>query len=97
VQGRITDGTLFPNISIAISKNMDELAQKTFRGLHDKVDAVLELIKDDLDMALASRQYIGDDENRADEEEERLREEFEGEAKELKRRYEELLAILRYY
>jgi len=76
---------------------MDELAQKTFSGLNDKVDAVLELIKDDLDMALASGQHVGDDENQADEEEERLREELEGEAKELKRKHEELLAVLRFY
>jgi len=94
VQGRITNGTLFPNISVTISKNMDKLAQKTFRGLHDKVDAILDLIKDDVDLALTSGQPQiagGENELEDEDEEERLKEELAAEVKELKTRHEELL------
>jgi len=95
VQGRITNGTLFPNISTAISKDMDKLVKKTFRGLRDKVDAVLKLIRSDVDMALASGpQHRGDDENGDDGEEEMLREELGDVVKELKKKHEALLGIL---
>ena len=92
MQGRITNGTLFPNISITISKNMDKLAQKAFRGLHDKVDAIFDLIEDDVYLALASgQQHSAGDENKDEDEEERLKEDLAAEVKELKTRHEELL------
>jgi len=37
VQGRITNGTLFPHISAKIQASIDQLVQKTFRNLHDAV------------------------------------------------------------
>jgi hypothetical protein len=80
---------LFPNISTAMSNDMDELARKTFGSLHDKADAVLDLIGNDVDMALASRPRRV--ESQGDGVEKRLREELLGEVKELKKRHEELL------
>lgn len=68
---------------------MDKLAERTFRGLHDMVDAGLDLVKNDLDMALAVR---GGGEDEGDEgEKEREREELASEVQELKRRHKELL------
>ena len=75
-----------------ISKNMDELTQKAFRGLHDKVDAILQLIKDDVHLALVSgQQHSPDGENDDEDKEERLKAELAAKVKELKTRHEELL------
>lgn len=52
VQGRITDGTLFPNISIAIGNQVDKLTDKILNQLQEKVLGILVLIRSDLEMAL---------------------------------------------
>jgi hypothetical protein len=54
VYGRITDGTLFPNISARIVESVRELGHTTFASLQENTDEVFDLIKNDLDMALAS-------------------------------------------
>lgn len=78
---------------------MDQLAQKTFQGLHDKVDAVLDLIENDVHLTLASGRQRGADDDEEEEvqevQEERLnREELEAKVKELKTRHEELLGSI---
>ena len=70
---------------------MDNLAQKAFRGLHEKVDAIFDLIKNDVYLALASgQQHSAGDENE-DEDVERMKEELAAAVKGLKTRHEELL------
>lgn len=92
MQGRITDGTLFPNISTAISKEMDDLVNKTFRSLRATVGAILKLVKSDLDMALASGPQCGsDDAHRGGKDDERLRLELAGEVEKLKLKHLALL------
>lgn len=76
-----------------ISKNMDKLTQKAFRGLDDKVDAILQLIKDDVYLALASgQQHSADGENDDEDKEDRLKAELAAKVKGLKTRHEELLS-----
>jgi mannitol-1-phosphate/altronate dehydrogenase len=98
VQGRIKNGTLFPNISAMIMENMQKLTRTIFHTLHDKMEKVFDLIKNDLDLALASgQQYGSDGENRDSPEEDRLRKELAGEVNQLKRRHEELLGNIASY
>ena len=81
-----------------IMENMHKLTHMSFRALHDKMETVFDLIKNDLDLALASRQQYGSDgKNRDGHEEDRLRKELAGEVKELKRRHEELLGSIAGY
>ena len=94
VYGRITDGTLFPQISAKIQDNMDELAQKTFRDLHDAVDGVLALVVSDVEMALGSKEREDGAVVREDPEEERRKGELMVKIRELKREHEELIASI---
>ena len=52
VQGRITNGSLFPNISVAISTAMSRLVKKTGRRLRADVTAALSHIETDFGIAL---------------------------------------------
>ncbi len=54
VQGRITDGTLFPNISAKIIDHIVSLIDDTFSSLHEKVNNILGFIRADLDMAVGA-------------------------------------------
>lgn len=59
------------------------------------MEAVFHLIKNDLDLALASgQQYGSDGENRDVQEEDKWRKELAGDVEELKRRHEELLGSI---
>ena len=81
-----------------ILENMRTVTYTSFRALHDKMATVFDLMKNDLDMALASgQQDESDGENRNDQEEERLRKELAGEVQELKRTHEELLGSIADY
>ncbi|KAH8812284.1 hypothetical protein F5884DRAFT_784973 [Xylogone sp. PMI_703] len=95
VQGRITNGTLFPNISVQIREGIDQLVQKTFADLRDAVNAVLDLIVSDIDMALTSKSQRADNaKNQKDLEEERQKEELIVEIKKLKEEHERLLTVI---
>ncbi|KAH6678502.1 hypothetical protein B0J14DRAFT_582898 [Halenospora varia] len=95
VQGRITNGTLFPQISAKIQANVDELVKKTFCDLRHEVDAVLDLIVSDVKMALASKpQVVVDARNQEHQEEERRRGELLAEIRKLKGKHEEILASI---
>ncbi|TLD06663.1 uncharacterized protein PgNI_08716 [Pyricularia grisea] len=52
VQGRITDGTLFPGISMAISTAVEAAVQKSQVGLSDDVAAVLDRVNADVKLEL---------------------------------------------
>jgi hypothetical protein len=93
VQGRITNGTLFPHISAKIQASIEKLIQKTFHDLHDAVNAVLNLIVSDVEMALASKSQHADDDagNVEHLEEETRKAELMDEIKELKAMHEDLL------
>ncbi|KAH8744019.1 hypothetical protein F5882DRAFT_455086 [Hyaloscypha sp. PMI_1271] len=95
VQGRITNGTLFPHISAKIQAGIDQLVRKIFRDLRNAVNAVIELIASDVEMALASNpQRMGGARNQEDPEEERRKGELMAEIRELKKKHEELLASI---
>jgi hypothetical protein len=54
VQGRITNGTLFPNISISIKNQVNELTEEILDQLQGKVLKILGLIQSDLETALGN-------------------------------------------
>jgi hypothetical protein len=83
---------LFPNISAKIQASIDNLVRKTFYRLKNEVDAVLDLIVSDVEMALTSNpQHVDSARNQEDPEEERRKEELMAEIKELKGEHEKLL------
>ncbi|KAN0095627.1 hypothetical protein V8E51_016338 [Hyaloscypha variabilis] len=95
VQGRITNGTLFPHISARIQASIDQLVRKIFRDLHGAVNAVLDLIVSDVEMALTSNpQRMDSANNQADPQEQRRKEELMAEIRELKGEHEKLLASI---
>lgn len=95
VQGRITNGTLFPHISTKIQANINRLVQETFRDLYDAVNIVLGLIVSDVEMVLASKpQRVDDTRNQENLEEERRKEELKAETRVLNEKHEELLASI---
>ena len=95
MQGRITNGTLFPHISARIQASIDQLVRKIFRNLHDAVNAVLDLIISDVEMALTSNpQRMDSARNQEDPQEEKRKEELMAEIRELKGEHEKLLASI---
>ena len=86
---------MFPHISAKIQASIDQLVRKTFRDLRNAVNAVIELIASDVEMALASRpQRVDGARNQEDPEEERRKGELMAEIKKLKTKHEELLASI---
>ncbi len=63
---RVSNGTIFPNIAVLISTSMDTLVEKTEEKLRRRVTGVLELIKNDIEMARTAQEegngHGGDDE-----------------------------------
>lgn len=51
IDGKVTNGTLFPNISFRIQADIEEKVEHTFRGLQSELDVILEDIERDIDMA----------------------------------------------
>lgn len=95
MQGRIADGTLFPQISAKIQETIDKLVKKTFHDLRHTVKAVLALIASDVEMALASRsQRVDSTRNQADPQEERRKADLMADIRELDERHKELLASI---
>jgi hypothetical protein len=95
VQGRITNGTLFPNISTSIQENVEKLNQTSFLALHDRLQATIDLVKTDLDMALALR--VPDECESRNQEIGRSSADLLREVGELRTRHEELLDSIRQY
>ena len=60
VQGRITNGTLFPNISLHIKTDVLALSEVIFTDIQQTCDAHLDTLTKDLDMLLNSA-WIDDD------------------------------------
>jgi hypothetical protein len=86
---------LFPHISAKIQASIDQLVRKTFRDLRVAVNAVLDLIVSDIEMALASSpQRVDSARNQEDPEEERRKGELMVKIRELKGNHEELLASI---
>jgi len=95
VQGKITDGTLFPHISTKIQANIDKLVRKTFRDLHGAVDAVLKLIASDVELALASKpQFVDVTKDQEHQMEEEQKEKLLSEIKDLNVKHEDLLVSI---
>jgi hypothetical protein len=104
VQGRIENGTLFPNISFAISKAMENLTRKTFQDLKQEIELLFGFIRDDVDMALATsaaRLYADSDEDEDDDDDDHdeaermaanaLREGFKEKLSGMKERYDDVV------
>lgn len=53
VQGRITDGTLFPNMAITLSHAIHDLLARSEKRLGKIMDDIVAGIKTDLDIAFA--------------------------------------------
>jgi hypothetical protein len=86
---------LFPHISAKVQGNIDQQVQKTFSGLHNVVNAVLDLVVSDVEMALASNpRLVDDDRNQEDPEVERRKGELMAEIRELKEKHVELLTSI---
>lgn len=95
VQGRITNGTLFPNISTAIKRDIKAAAKTTFDSVQKSLESDFALIENDVTMALASAlQQSSDREDVAHEDEERRRGELAGVVRGLKRQHAEVLASI---
>ncbi|RDW87518.1 hypothetical protein BP5796_03212 [Coleophoma crateriformis] len=92
VQGKVTDGTVFPVISVKIKGTIDQLIQSTFARLHKKLDVVVHLIDSDIEIAYPSTPpQIGSFENQEGIEEMRLAV-FSTELKDLREMHGEILA-----
>ena len=52
VQGRIKDGTLFPNISFTLKTHLNALAENILKEAKEHFDGVLDFIRSDLEMVL---------------------------------------------
>ena len=59
VQGRIENGTLFPNISIKIRTEIEEQAEMSMKKLEEVVLEILHVIQSDLEMSLESPKLYG--------------------------------------
>ncbi|KAH8897592.1 hypothetical protein GQ53DRAFT_637825 [Thozetella sp. PMI_491] len=55
VQGRITNGTLFPNMSIALSGAVDQLLSQTDSRLSNIINEMISEIKEDLDLVFPAK------------------------------------------
>ncbi|RYP86399.1 hypothetical protein DL770_004904 [Monosporascus sp. CRB-9-2] len=53
VQNRITDGTLFPNMSIAIRHGMERLVEQSEKTLRDILEQSMSNIRNDFDLTIA--------------------------------------------
>ncbi|KAH8202846.1 hypothetical protein TruAng_003009 [Truncatella angustata] len=85
VQGRIKNGTLFPNISVAISDAIKRVVQETEKSVKAMLSQQVGSIKDDLCLAITSERHSGDAARRR---------EVESFAKELTRLKEHHFAML---
>lgn len=95
VQGRIVNGMVFPNISIKLSSDMNNLVMKTFKSLIKSMEEVLNLMRNDVDMALIpGRQSNGNGDEERDEEENELKMGLGDVVKGLKARHAEVLEVL---
>jgi hypothetical protein len=54
VQGRITNGTLFPNISTAIKREIKAAAKAAFESVQKLLESQFASLENDVTMALAS-------------------------------------------
>lgn len=86
VQGRITDGTLFPNISARMMDDINSLLERAFAKLKQKMKGVLLHIRLDLTCSLPDAARA-----RLTERERQLRDQLAQEVKKLQRRHRQLL------
>jgi hypothetical protein len=86
VQGRIENGTLFPNISFTLKTHMNKLAEKTLDEAEEHFDGVLAFIQSDLEMILDAES------DPMNIEEEIALEQFSGVLEVLQARHDEILA-----
>jgi hypothetical protein len=93
VQGRITDGTLFPHVSTKIQTNITQLIETTFRALQIAIVEILDLVDHDVKMAMSSGETRGaGNENQDTGRESEELEEALDEIRKIRRRHEEVLS-----
>ncbi|EXJ86047.1 hypothetical protein A1O1_06416 [Capronia coronata CBS 617.96] len=87
VQGRISDGTLFPNISDRMLNDISSVLDEAFHGLRQKMNDILRLIRADLNLAVPSHtSHV-----RFTDKERHAREQLAQEIKRLQREHQQLL------
>jgi hypothetical protein len=95
VQGRITNGTLFPQMSAKIQASIEQLTQKAFIDLQNAANAVLVQITSDVEMALASNpQHVNGATKKEKPEEVKEKKELRDKIAGLKVQHEQLLAAI---
>lgn len=95
MHGRITNGTLFPNISLAIKREIEAAAKTAFDKVQESLESTFAFIENDVIMALASApQQSNDIESMDREDEEERRRELVGEVQSLKRQHAKVLASI---
>lgn len=96
VQGRITDGTLFPNISVAIKDDVEAKTEAAFSAFRNALLPTFVRIKNDISVAIAAEMRSLDKAYKERKDEERRREELSGTIQVLKRQHRELLRRIAY-
>lgn len=92
VQGRITNGTLFPNISMAIKRDTEATATATFEKLKNTLESTIVLLEDDIAMALTTMPHQSADMEEIDHEAEvKRREDLARAVQILRRKHTEVI------
>jgi hypothetical protein len=85
VQGRIEDGTLFPNVSFMLETHLNQLAEEVLNEAEKYFDEFLDFVRSDLEMILDAESDPVEIENEA------ALEQFDGLLGVLKARHDEVL------
>ncbi|OBT85493.1 hypothetical protein VE02_07344 [Pseudogymnoascus sp. 03VT05] len=96
IQGRVTDGTLFPNISIAIKEDAEAKTEVAFSAFRKVLLPVVAAIRNDIEMAFAAELKSLDKAYKERKNEERRRAELANTIQMLKRQRRELLGRIAY-
>jgi hypothetical protein len=95
VQGRITNGTLFPQMSAKIQASIEQLTRKAFVDLQNAATSVLDQITSDVEMALASNpRHVNGDIMKEDPEAVKRKKDLRDKVAGMKLQHERLLAVI---
>jgi hypothetical protein len=96
VQGRISNGTLFPNISIAIKGDIEAKTDATFNEFQGALLPIFARIKNDISVVFAAESRSLDEALKERRNEERRREELATTIQVLKKQHRELIKRISY-
>lgn len=92
MQGRIEEGTLFSNMSVAISEDIKAEAKASFSAVQKELDNIFDLTEIDYRMGLPKEEEPCEKGDTFREDKERRKEGLAYELRDLKRQHEEVLA-----